>query len=90
MITLILDKDKILIKSYSGMNWKPSDFKRDLSKVPSREKLEAQEPIARKEYKKAIDNEKKGKDRSAINIHKTIVKKYTFTTGRGHQVRLVR
>ena len=31
MITLILDKDKKLIKSYSGMNWKPSDFKRDLS-----------------------------------------------------------
>ena len=37
-------------------------FKRDLSKVPSREKLEAlQEPIARKEYKKAIDNEKREK-----------------------------
>ena len=55
-------------------------FKRDLSKVPSREKLEAQEPIARKEFKKAIDNEKKGKERAAINIHRTIVKKYTFTT----------
>ena len=40
-------------------------FKRDLSKVPSREKLEAQEPIARKEYKKAIDNEKKGKGKSS-------------------------
>ena len=42
-------------------------FKRDLSKVPSREKLEAQEPIARKEFKKAIDNEKKGKERGKVS-----------------------
>ena len=54
-------------------------FKRDLSKVPSREKLEAQEPIARKDLTKAIENEKKGRERVAIGIHKNIVKKYTFT-----------
>ena len=55
-------------------------FKRDLSKVPSREKLEAQEPIARKDLTKAIENENKGRERVAIGIHKNIVKKYTFTT----------
>ena len=55
-------------------------FKRDLSKVPSREKLEAQEPIARKDLSKAIENENKGRERVAIGIHKNIVKKYTFTS----------
>ena len=35
-------------------------FKKDLSKVPSREKLTAQEPVAKNELTKALENEKKG------------------------------
>ena len=31
MITLILDKNKKLIKSYQGIDWKPANFKRDLN-----------------------------------------------------------
>ncbi|MBI72581.1 MAG: hypothetical protein CMG61_03980 [Candidatus Marinimicrobia bacterium] len=31
MITLILDNNKKLIKSYQGIDWKPSNFKRDLT-----------------------------------------------------------
>ena len=31
MRTIILDKNKKLLKSYEGIDWKPSDFKKDLS-----------------------------------------------------------
>ena len=31
MRTIVLDKNKKLLKAYEGIDWKPSDFKKDLS-----------------------------------------------------------
>ena len=55
-------------------------FKKDLSKVPSREKLTAQEPIAKIELTKALENEKKGRAKAAFNTHRKIIKKFPFTS----------
>ena len=55
-------------------------FKKDLSKVPSREKLTAQEPVAKVELTKALENEKKGRAKAAFNTHRKIIKKFPFTS----------
>ena len=55
-------------------------FKKDLSKVPSKEKLKEQEPLAKKRFEQALIYEKKGMKVRAISQYQYIVKNYPFTS----------
>ena len=55
-------------------------FKKDLSKVPTKEKLKEQEPIASNKLNAALQFEQQGRQKKAIAAHRNIVKNYPFTT----------
>ncbi|MBV64454.1 MAG: hypothetical protein CMP45_08075 [Rickettsiales bacterium] len=55
-------------------------FKKDLSKVPTKEKLKELEPIASQKLKTALQQEKQGRHKKAISTHRNIIKNYPFTT----------
>ena len=55
-------------------------FKKDLSKVPTKEKLKELEPIASQKLKAALQQEKQGRHKKAISTHRNIIKNYPFTT----------
>ena len=55
-------------------------FKKDLSKVPTKEKLKELEPIASQKLKVALQQEKQGRHKKAISTHRNIIKNYPFTT----------
>jgi len=55
-------------------------FKRDLSKVPTKEKLKAQEPLAKKKLEQALAYEKKGIEAKAVSQYQYIIKNYPFTS----------
>jgi outer membrane assembly lipoprotein YfiO len=55
-------------------------FKKDLSKVPTKEKLKEQEPIASNKLNTALQLEQQGRKKKAIVTHRNIVKNYPFTT----------
>ncbi|MCH2025319.1 MAG: tetratricopeptide repeat protein [Verrucomicrobiales bacterium] len=55
-------------------------FKRDLSKVPTKEKLKTQEPLAKRKLDQALTYEKKGLDAKAATQYQYIIKNYPFTS----------
>ncbi len=55
-------------------------FKKDLSKVPTKEKLKTQEPLAKKKLDQALIYEKKGMRSKAATQYQYIVKNYPFTS----------
>ena len=55
-------------------------FKKDLSKVPTKEKLKAQEPLAKKKLEQALAYEKKGMNTKAASQYQYIIKNYPFTS----------
>tara|TARA_B110000014_G_scaffold263817_1_gene261917 strand:- start:252 stop:1379 length:1128 start_codon:yes stop_codon:yes gene_type:complete len=55
-------------------------FKKDLSKVPTKEKLNAQEPLAKKKLDEALNYQKNGMTSKAASRYQYIVKNYPFTT----------
>ena len=55
-------------------------FKKDLSKVPTKEKLNAQEPLAKKKLDQALNYEKNGMKTKAVSQYQYIIKNYPFTS----------
>ncbi len=55
-------------------------FKKDLSKVPTKEQLNAQEPLAKKKLAQALNYEKNGMKSKAASQYQYIVKNYPFTS----------
>ena len=55
-------------------------FKKDLSKVPTKEKLTAQEPLAQKKLGQALNYEKNGMKSKAVSQYQYIIKNYPFTS----------
>jgi hypothetical protein len=55
-------------------------FKKDLSKVPTKEQLNAQEPLAKKKLAQALNYEKNGMNSKAASQYQYIVKNYPFTS----------
>lgn len=80
-ITLRLTCVAVFIFSSVSGNAKILDFlKKDISNIPTRETLKAQEPLAQKKLSLALGYESQGMRAKALSLHQSIVRKYPFTS----------